>query len=166
MDYDIPEYLRRPSEYEKYRATQRKERRIRILVNAAVILIALAGLVAAVIPSVVVYERNQLPDPCELAVVTCGTQVEAYITGYNTVPEQTDDTPCIAASGANICGRDDVVACPRSIPLGTEVLIGGKTYVCEDRLAPKYDHRYDISCDKDMACPYEVTGYKLVTIKD
>ena len=31
--------------------------------------------------------------------------MEAYVTGYNTVRNQTDDTPCIAASGANICGR-------------------------------------------------------------
>lgn len=85
-----------------------------------------------------------------------------HVTGYNTVPEQTDDTPCIAASGADICGRTDVIACPRAIPLGTRAIIDGREYVCEDRLAKKYDHRIDISCDKDTTCPARVTGRKEV----
>lgn len=86
-------------------------------------------------------------------------EVHAYVTGYNTVPGQTDDTPCIAASGANICGRTDAVACPRHIPLGTYVTIRGQFYVCEDRLAKKFDRRFDISCDKDTTCPGQVTGW-------
>ena len=90
--------------------------------------------------------------------------VRAKVTGYNTVPAQTDSTPCIAASGANICGRRDVVACPRSISLGTVVEIRGETYVCEDRLAKKYDARFDISCDKDKACPYEVAGWTTIKV--
>lgn len=85
--------------------------------------------------------------------------VHAYVTGYNTVPGQTDDTPCIAASGANICGRTDAVACPRRIGLGTFIEIRGAVYVCEDRLARKYDSRFDISCDKDTSCPGDVTGW-------
>ena len=85
--------------------------------------------------------------------------VRAYVTGYNTVPGQTDDTPCIAASGANICGRTDAVACPRRISLGTFLVIRGEIYVCEDRLARKYDSRFDISCDKDTDCPNKVTGW-------
>jgi len=86
-------------------------------------------------------------------------QVHAFVTGYNTVPEQTSPTPCIAASGGDICGRTDVVACPRRIKLGTYLQIRGATYVCEDRLAKKYDSRFDISCDKDFACPFQVTGW-------
>jgi hypothetical protein len=85
--------------------------------------------------------------------------VHAYVTGYNTTPGQTDDTPCTAASGANICGRTDAVACPRRISLGTFLQIRGETYVCEDRLAKKYDSRFDISCDKDTDCPGQVTGW-------
>src|SRR5437868_13308322 len=81
-------------------------------------------------------------------------EVRAFVTGYNTVAGQTDSTPCVAASGANICGRRDAIACPRRISLGTTVEVRGATYVCEDRLAKKYDTRFDISCDKDMACPY------------
>src|SRR5712691_4030295 len=90
--------------------------------------------------------------------------VRALVTGYNTLAGQTDDTPCIAASGANICGRHDAVACPRHIGLGTVVEIRGTTYVCEDRTARKYDARFDISCDKNALCPYEVAGWAIVKI--
>src|ERR1051326_6037640 len=90
--------------------------------------------------------------------------VHAYVTGYNTVPGQTDDTPCIAASGANICGRTDAVACPRHISLGTYVAIRGTLYVCEDRLAKKFDRRFEISCDKDTDCPGHVTGWAEIKI--
>ena len=90
--------------------------------------------------------------------------VRAYVTGYNTVPGQTDDTPCIAASGANICGRTDAVACPRGISFGTILQIRGMLYVCEDRLAQKYDSRFDISCDKDAYCPPLVTGWTVIRV--
>ena len=76
-------------------------------------------------------------------------QVLATITAYNTVPEQTDSTPCLGAGG-NICGRNNVVACPRSIPLGTWVIIDDNYYQCLDRLNIKYDDRFDISFDKDI----------------
>ena len=91
-------------------------------------------------------------------------EVRAYVTGYNTVPAQTDNDPCTAASGANICGRRDAVACPRKIDLGTVVEIRGTTYVCEDRLAKKYNRRFDISCDKDKSCPNQVTGWATIRI--
>ena len=77
-------------------------------------------------------------------------QVYATITAYNTVPEQTWGDPCISASGDNICGKKNIVACPRSIPLGTWVIIDNEYYQCLDRLALKYDDRFDISFDKDI----------------
>ena len=93
-------------------------------------------------------------------------QIRAFVTGYNTVSGQTDDTPCIAASGADICGRYDAVACPRDIRFGTLVEIRGATYVCEDRTARKFNGRFDISCDKDKSCPYEVTGWVMIRVYD
>jgi hypothetical protein len=91
-------------------------------------------------------------------------EIRAYVTGYNTVPGQTDSNPCTAASGANICGRRDAVACPRHLELGTVVEIRGTTYVCEDRLAKKYNTRFDISCDKDRTCPGQVTGWTTIKV--
>jgi hypothetical protein len=91
-------------------------------------------------------------------------EIQAFVTGYNTVAAQTSKTPCTAASGANICGRRDAVACPRNIGLGTIVEIRGAIYVCEDRLAKKYDTRFDISCDKDRSCPAQVTGWTTIKV--
>src|SRR4051794_5423792 len=90
--------------------------------------------------------------------------MEAYVTGYNPVREQTDGDPCIAASGANICGRRDTVACPRLFGLGTIVEINGRKYVCEDRMAPRFRGGFDINCDKNKSCPYEVAGWTTVRI--
>ena len=90
--------------------------------------------------------------------------MDAYITGYNTVVKQTDSTPCIAASGTNVCGRSDAAACPTIFKLGTIVEIHGKKYVCEDRTAPKFNGRFDINCDKDKGCPYQVAGWTTVKI--
>lgn len=77
--------------------------------------------------------------------------VDATITAYNTVHAQTDNTPCISASGKNICGLDNVVACPRSIKLGTWVIIDGIYYQCLDRMNRRFENRFDISFDKDIA---------------
>lgn len=41
------------------------------------------------------------------------TEIEAFVTGYNLVSEQTDSTPCTSASGKYICGRTDTITCPR-----------------------------------------------------
>ena len=90
--------------------------------------------------------------------------IETYVTGYNTVPEQTDETPCIGASGTNVCGRRDTIACPPLLRLGVVVEIKGKKYVCEDRMARKYRTRFDINCDKDRRCPYQVTGLTMVKL--
>ena len=93
-------------------------------------------------------------------------ELYAHVTGFNTVPGQTDSQPCIAASGANICGRRDAIACPRAIKFGTLIEIRGQSYVCEDRTARKYDQRFDISCDKDRRCPYKVAGWTAVKVFD
>lgn len=76
--------------------------------------------------------------------------IMAYVTAFNTVPAQTDNNPCISASGANICGRDDVIACSREYAFGTEFEILGHRYICEDRPALRYDDIFDISFDKDF----------------
>jgi hypothetical protein len=80
--------------------------------------------------------------------------IETYVTGYNTVAAQTDRTPCIGAAGTYICGRNDVVACPPLLKLGTAVEIGGKRYLWEDRTSRKYRSRFDINCDQNKSCPY------------
>lgn len=69
----------------------------------------------------------------------------AEVTGYLLVEWETDDDPCIIASGLNACEVEkNIVACPRKYPFGTKVLINGVIYTCEDRTNLKYDGAFDI----------------------
>ena len=116
-----------------------------------------------------IYSYYSIPIPDQVAATPDAARapdiyIEAYVTGYNTVPTQTDQTPCISASGANICGRRDTVACPPILRSGAVVEIKGRTYVCKDRMAPKYRARFDINCDKDKRCPNQVTGWTSVKV--
>src|SRR5438046_9837362 len=97
--------------------------------------IALAGL-ANIYPATIPPEDKALAQPAPPPKPDI--YVETYVTGYNTVPWQTDETPCIAASGTNICGRQDAIACAPLLPLGVIVGIKAKNYYCEDRTAKKY----------------------------
>lgn len=120
--------------------------------------ITLGAAALSIVSSITAQAQSPTPPAAQL--------LKAYVTGYNTVTEQTSPTPCISASGDNICGRTDVVACPRRISLGSYLQIRGATYICEDRPAKKYDSRFDISCDKDFACPYQVTGWAEIKVFD
>jgi hypothetical protein len=92
--------------------------------------------------------------------------INVHVTGYNLVEGQTDATPCIGASGKDLCGDGGnfTVACPRKYPLGTVFEIDGFYYTCEDRLAKKYDDRIDINCKLDRECTKAVTGFKEVAV--
>ena len=69
-------------------------------------------------------------------------------TAYNSDPAQTDDTPCITASGLNVCehGKEDVIA-TNFLPMGTYVrfpdLFGDKVFRVEDRMNRRYHYRVD-----------------------
>ena len=108
---------------------------------------------------------DQVASQRELPAKIPDVYIEAYVTGYNTVIGQTDAMPCIGALGTNICGRRNVIACPPLLPLGTMVEIKGKTYICEDRLAHKFRNRFDIICDQDKRCPYQVAGSASIKIR-
>jgi 3D (Asp-Asp-Asp) domain-containing protein len=66
----------------------------------------------------------------------------AEVTGYSSTKDQTDDSPFITASGTKV--RLGIVACPRTLPFGTKVKIQGRIYECTDRMAKKYNDRFDI----------------------
>lgn len=75
------------------------------------------------------------------------------VTAYNSVPEQTDSTPCIAANGADICklhAQGDQT-CAAALPFGTLLDVPGfGRCTVRDRLAPKYASRIDIHMGKDI----------------
>lgn len=63
----------------------------------------------------------------------------AHITAYNSVPEQTDDTPFITASGLFV--YDGIVA-NNCLPFGTKVEIEGRLYEVQDRMNSRYGCEY------------------------
>ena len=66
-------------------------------------------------------------------------------TAYNSLPDQTDSTPFITASGSHV--RFGVLAA-NFLPIGTMVRIpdvyGDQMFVVEDRMNPRYHKRVDI----------------------
>lgn len=69
----------------------------------------------------------------------------SWITAYASVPDETDDTPFITASGEHV--RDGIIA-SNIYPFGTKVqlpeLFGDKIFVVEDRMNVKKKNVMDI----------------------
>jgi len=77
--------------------------------------------------------------------------VNITVTAYNSLPWQTDDTPCIAASGMDVCERnaEDIIATNFAhLPFGTKIklpdLYGDRVFRVEDRMNKRYYQRADI----------------------
>lgn len=75
--------------------------------------------------------------------------VKAVITAYTSTPDQTDDSPFIAASGKRV--HDGMIAA-NFLPFGTKVKIpsvyGDKIFVVEDRMNSRYGYgRFDVWLD-------------------
>lgn len=65
------------------------------------------------------------------------TQVmSASVSAFTSAVEETDDTPNVTASGTYV--HPGTAACPTRYPFGTRILVAGKTYVCEDRMALRF----------------------------
>lgn len=78
---------------------------------------------------------------------------KAVITAYTSTPDQTDDTPFIAASGKRV--HDGMIAA-NGLPFGTRVKIpavyGEKIFVVEDRMNRRYGYgRFDVWLDMSRA---------------
>ncbi len=71
------------------------------------------------------------------------------ITAYTSEAAQTDDSPCITASGMDVCKRnqEDIVAA-NFLPMGTRVripeLYGDRIFTVQDRMNRRYDKHMDI----------------------
>lgn len=71
------------------------------------------------------------------------------ITAYTSEVGQTDDSPCITASGLDVCERDiENVVAANFLPIGTRVripeLYGERVFYVEDRMNRRYDKHMDI----------------------
>lgn len=69
------------------------------------------------------------------------------VTAFNSVPWQTDASPCISADGSDICKLKDQgeQSCAAALPFGTKINIPGfGTCTVHDRLAPRFSSRIDL----------------------
>ncbi|MFZ6015509.1 MAG: 3D domain-containing protein [Patescibacteria group bacterium] len=99
-----------------------------------------------VIPKVEAEEiKEEIPMSVEIPSVKYTRS--ATVTAYNSVPWQTDSTPCIAADGSDICKlrEQGEMSCASHLPFGTKINIPGFG-VCtvRDRLHPRFAHRIDL----------------------
>jgi len=104
-----------------------------------------------VIENVVIGPQNQiLPNSenksPEVRVISTSIRT---ITAYNSVPEQTDDTPCITANGFNVCEHwtEDTIAA-NFLKFGTKVripeLFGDRIFIVRDRMNKRFSDRVDV----------------------
>ena len=98
---------------------------------------------------------DDLLDICLLKDVVCENEEERLIVAYNSTIQQADETPCISASGDNICELYEngmKICAANDLPFGTTIYI--EDYgecVIMDRLNPKYtDGRIDIFMGYDV----------------
>lgn len=73
---------------------------------------------------------------------------KATVTAYNSVPEQTDGEPCIAADGTDIClalEHGERACAANSLRFGTRLVIPGiGECVVRDRTASRFGSRIDV----------------------
>jgi len=84
--------------------------------------------------------------------------IQAVTTAYTCEGQST----CINAMGKQPeAGRS--IACPRRIAKTAIALIGGNAFTCDDRLARKYDNRFDIY--KDTLKEAKAYGKQIRTVE-
>jgi len=89
-------------------------------------------------------------EPMDIEVIDVKTGVIREVSAYNAGdPYQTDDTPCISASGDNICqllAQGQLICAANFVPLGTKLYIDnyGECTVL-DRLNSRYTNRVDVA---------------------
>jgi len=89
------------------------------------------------------------------------------VTAYSSTVGQCDDTPCITASGFNLCkhNKEDIIA-SNYLPIGAKVrfpeLFGDKVFTVEDRMNSRYYKRVDIWMKKkEKALNFGVKNIKM-----
>lgn len=91
------------------------------------------------------------------------------VSAYNSVPEQTDASPCISADGTDICRRykkGECIVATNAYPLKTRLRIDriGDCTVA-DRTHARYSHRVDLFMDKDIEGAVNFGVQKLTVIE-
>jgi 3D (Asp-Asp-Asp) domain-containing protein len=102
--------------------------------------VAILGVIGAC--GVLLLSLSHQPERQDIALEPDPSRIHAEVTAYSSSPDETWGDPFVTASGRPV--GDGVIACPRRFAFGTKFRIDSRTYVCWDRLHPKYDDRFDI----------------------
>ncbi len=93
------------------------------------------------------------------------------ITAYNSLPEQTNDQPCITANGFNVCehGIEDTIAA-NFLKFGTKVripdLFGDRIFIVRDRMNQRYPSRVDVwMLERDDAIQFGIRNAKIEIVE-
>lgn len=98
---------------------------------------------------------------------------KATVTAYAAVPEQTDASPCIAASGMDICQLNmnlgtlgvDSICASNDFPFGTKLLINGQgTCMVLDRMNARYTAQNRIDLFAGSALEASLFGLKRLAV--
>lgn len=95
------------------------------------------------------FDLNWLQEADEIEKLRVIRSSIHFITAYNSLPEQTNDQPCITANGFNVCehGIEDTIAA-NFLRFGTKVripdLFGDRIFIVRDRMNQRYPDRVDI----------------------
>ena len=91
-----------------------------------------------------------VPAPTEIVEADYET-INATIYGYSSEKSQTDNSPCITASGYNLCSdtnrnRNPNMVANNCLKFGSRVYISDKLYIVQDRMNKRYTKcgEYDI----------------------
>lgn len=110
--------------------------------------------------------------PQELTIYRVVAERTREISAYNAGdPSQTDNSPCIGASGVDICNLLDHGICVYAanfVPLGTYLDIEGESCQVLDRMNSKYNNRVDKAMklsEKDAAIKFGIKKKVVRVIK-
>ena len=95
-----------------------------------------------------IYEVEDFPNTFPVSQAAPRWKIKVPMTAYNSEPGQTDDTPCIAARGYNLCeANEENVVAANFVPIGTKIkvpeLYGDKEFTVVDRMNKRYTHKVD-----------------------
>lgn len=100
-----------------------------------------------------IFTAKQAATP-NFEIIDVSTGVIRQASAYNSVPEQTDDTPCISADGSNIC---ELLAAGECIIAGNFADLGSQHYIdgiglctLHDRMSSRYQENIDIFFGYDI----------------
>jgi 3D (Asp-Asp-Asp) domain-containing protein len=113
-------------------------------------------------------DGTEASSTAEYIVVSTSTHV---MTAYNSEPGQTDNSPCITATGFNVCehGEEDTIAA-NFLKFGTKVripeLFGDRIFVVRDRMNKRHADRVDVWMkDRSDALKFGIKTAKIEVLK-